>query len=441
MFVEQGLSPTDAATARAQQLGVRQKEIGRPTIEAPPTDRYADALRGLINIPQALTQSEPRSYTTPGKLTHTLSPVLGMAAIGASAGPVGALGGAALGAFAKAMSYGSPRMQKALENWADVDMFLGHPSVGMVSTGGKVLDKAAHEALSISYYTDRLKKIAQGVKGKYQTFNLDDLADAGMERVQTILGRPEVMDFATPRELGQYLDKSAYDSMQDYAAKELKHTSPTTHSEISTLPEGAVSGLEDARQSSKADSLANDATTGELGDSIDRMMLGFLRPRDRTIFERTTTATTQHAGPHQLPSSSRGLAKDLNSHERTIRKAKAQAQQTISAQAPRLKSLMKGGKLNLNEAIDELVGEYAPNYSNMNKAYRKDIGTLYERANVDAALESLPDNLQPLVRDYMRGLEPSKLARKYGAEATSPYNLNEGLKLLEEKLRAKPNGM
>jgi hypothetical protein len=394
--------------------------LGPEVLSAPNTDgSIANLVRGVRNIPTALQQIS-RHPSNANK--YLVTPAAAGLALGAEGGPVSAGVGGLVGALMGLMSYGNPAANKLVQSATDLTSLPGPASLGMVSTGGKVLSKVEHDALSADYYLDKLPKIAKQVKGKFFNANVEDLVGDASIRLQQLFEDKAVKDFPDDKALNDYLSATGRGAMEDSARRTLASTGDELTPEIANTTPATAIPTEEA-------TIAREKTqTG-----LDKLLSSFLRPRDQEVFRRTSQATTIHEGNRPVQSSIRSLAKELKVNPSTIERAIPEAKSTMEYAGKRLKSTMAKGGFDLDTAVSNLVDTAGPDYGQIIKGYRKDFSKLYSPEILQNAVARLPQESQGPMTDYLRGFTPAQLERKWDGDST-PDKLYHAFKALEEKL-------
>lgn len=397
-----------------------RKEFGPEVLSAPSTDASFDNfVKGIRNIPTALTQisRDPKTATQ-----LIAKPATTGAALGLQGGPLSAVAGGLSGAALGLMSYGNPAADKLLQ---DVDALTSLPqptALGMVSTGGKVLSNAEHDALAAEYYMDKLPKIAKQVKGKFYSSDVDDLVGQGAERLMDLFRDTKVKDFPNSKELNDYLGAMSRKAMEDYASRHagVVDKSAELADDFTTMvgnPEAAAAPA--IRESVEA--------------AFDNLLGKFLRPRDRVIFERTRNAQPTVGRGNIAPGSSRQLAEELGMERRNIQNTIPFVKAQVQNLGQKVEARMKSQGLNLEQAVNEVVAGSGPNYAIANKAYRKDLLKMHPAEKVFDQISKLDPKIQGPMRDYLRGFSPYKLERKWDGDST-PDKLYHAFKMLEDNL-------
>jgi hypothetical protein len=389
-----------------------RKELGPETIEPISTEWSLENLdRGTYNIPNAIraVATSPRDAAK-----YLVGPIATGAGLGATNGSLpGALIGGAAGALAGLSSYGNPAMSKLLADVDEVAPFVnGPPQVGMVGVGGRAFSAAEHDDLLMGLY-EKLPQLAKSVRARMPSGDVEEMVGNATTRLLELFRNPQFKNFPTTNDLDDYLHITARRAMEDSTSRQLANTGKELTEAVAqtAMPTQGVGG------------------DNQLG-ALDRLMQTVLRPRDRVIYERTKTASTQHAGPHPVQSSQRSLANELGVNRRRLgQEIMPQVEQTMQEVGQQLQT----GSMGLDQAVDSLLSAKGIDFGRANKAYRKDLPKMHSPELVAKAIQRLPSEVQGPMRDYMRGLTPAQLDRKWDGPS-KPDRLYQAFQELEKML-------
>ena len=346
---------------------------------------------------------------------------------GPAAAPLGALAGSVLGL----LSYGGYGLEKELTNMDRMGAVgLSPTPTALVSIGNKALSKTAHDAIAEDYYFNALPKIAKAVKGKYFSSQVDDLAGAGMDRLTDVLYGPKVHDFPDQSTMDTYLRKAVGSAMEDSATKNIQT---------------AGSALDEVAEMADATTTGSPATLGQADNSRAKLeglfddLTSNMRPRDKVVLERKINASAPVKGGRGYhPDSIRtiaketGLGRDSSKIGGNVEDVFTRAQAELTSRRQQAQTLAERKGIDISAAASELE---PPDYSTMIKAYRKDLPKIYKSDKLNKALEAIPLEQQAPIKDYLRGLTPKDLRRKYG-ESGAVGNLYETFQQIERLLKS-----